>query len=453
VIQIRRFIFGVTAVILGIIMLCFMPGNSTYRNLWILVFTTGIFFFVPCGQLFGISKYITLLIESCIILRNIIAPALLVISDYSAEISSFTKESFDLAIILILLETLCILLVVARMTNRISNESKRDNERYDIEFRCGRLFKSILLILLLICIICIYLNSSILTAYTATWRINNETARMTKQVDTVYTIFSLCFEILKMMIIVFGFSLLVNKKDSWIKTVLIAVLIGIPALFTSENYGYILINIVVSSVFAVSVFPKQNRRLMVSTVLMFVLLFIGIFAVKGSTTSKTNINIFKDLSTFLQGYLGGVTNVAGASKLVNIDKTICLFYDIYFMVPFRNSLFGIPGDYRSTVFFNSVNGVNSQIIPCISQGYLYLSFVTVIFSALLIYSGYSIIIKMNNRINIASDYIYLFVIFYFVLTPFMYNYTILGSWLLMVLVPAMLVFRAANKFYFSRSRI
>jgi hypothetical protein len=430
------------------IFIFFSPSknNPVFKNLYFLPLATGFLMLLPCSETTNLAKYITYIVESGIIIRNVVATLMLVLSNYAATISYLSKASMDAAIFLLILETFCILVVLSRKTHTVSQLKEIYGlSTQELKISIGRFYWLILLTLSLICIICLFWDYNIVSYYTLSWRVSDKTARIVKHADILFTVFSFCFEIVKMMIIVLGFKLLGQKRNSLFKVLMIILIIGLPAFFSIENYGYILINILVSTVFAMTVFPKQKVQVFGLSLVIGVSLFFIFFSVKligptlGNSTSGR-------ISVFLQAYFGGITNVAGAMKLDNIDKLKSLFYDIYFMIPFRNTLFGITGDMRSTQFFNYVNRVNSQIIPCISQGFLYIKFFSVFLTSALIGSAYSIIVKMGNKICKGSDYIRLFISIYFALTPFMYNFTILGSWVLMVFLPALLVFSLSGRF-------
>lgn len=438
---------SVVSIAVGIFIL-FSPSenNPAFKNLYFLPLATGFLMLLPCSKTTNLAKYITYLVESGIIIRNVMAILMLVLSSYAAIINNLSKASIDAAIFLLILETFCILVVLSRKTYTFSQlrEIHRQSTQ-DLKITIGRFYRLILLMLSMICVICLFLDSNIITYYSLSWRVSDKTASIVKHANIIYTVFSVCFEIVKIMIIVFGFKSLSQKRNSLFKVLMIYLIIVLPAFFSSENYGYVLINILVSTVFAMIVFPKQKVRIFGLSLVAGVSLFGIFFAVKliGPTSSNSLIS---RVSVFLQAYFGGITNVAGAMKLDNIDKMKSFFYDIYFMIPFRNTLFGITGDMRSTLYFNYINGVNSQIIPCISQGFLYINIFSIFLTSTLISGAYSIITRMDNKIREGSDYVRLFISFYFALTPFMYNFTILGSWVLMVFLPVMIIFGASRKF-------
>ena len=149
-------------------------------------------------------------------------------------------------------------------------------------------------------------------------------------------------------------------------------------------------------------------------------------------------SLVSEISSFLQAYIPGLSNLTGVFRMSDIPKETTLFYDFYYMIPFRKTLFGIPGDFRSVIFFNNSNGVSSQIIPCIGQCYLYLGILGSFISAFPVWLSYWLSSKINIKLR-TVDYIIIYACVYCALTPFLYNYTILGSWLFMSLLPAFIV--------------
>lgn len=439
----RRIIFSITSLIIAF----FIATDGTtvkdeYVNLWQLPFITAILYCIPIHKTQSyLTDSLSFIIETAIFIRNCLSPLMLRISDYEAIISNNTKSNIDRAIFLICIETLCILIIAYYKTKKKKSKEllNKKNAVKQVSLQLGNLYALLMMLVGVGCIFCIYMSPQVLSKYTPIWKISDIRDTVITDPSLFITIFSILFAVFMAMFVLYLISIACRNRKQGIGSIFILIVaIFSSAFFTAENYGYVLISAVVTYLFVCQILEKQNRGLTVSVAAIALFILFTALSIKGFNEDGGTKYLAKDISLFLQAYVPGVSNLAGVFNISNIDTSVPLFYDFYFMIPFRNTLLGIPGDLRSAIYFNEANYVNSQIIPCVGQTFLYFGYFGTLISCLPIAWAYSIANKLRNTEKKTLDYILIYACIYCALTPFLYNYTILGSWLFMTLLPAYL---------------
>lgn len=431
-----------------IIAVVLLSGEYTqqvkYGGLWILPLITGFFYLIP---VYRTNHYIvdtlSLIVGAAIFLRNCISPLLLSVTNFSAEIDGGRQEYYNQSYVLLSLETFIILCIVYIQTRKLFCNSGKLELLYNLtekkQLVLGKSFVPVLLIVGIFCLFFVFSSPSVLKPYAPIWAVQDQLDSLFRETTIYDTLFAFFWGIFGVMFVVYMVSLLCKfKKRNLVYLLTLAIVVFLPIFMTSENYGYVLISIVVTYVFAEYVLGKINIVFKFSVATLSFLVLFSVLLIKGYEGSAVGQSLWGEVSSFIQAYIPGVSNVSGIFKMTGAPKLTTLFYDFYYMIPFRNTLFGLPGDFRSVIFFNEANGVISQIIPCVGQCYWYFGYFGCIVSALPVAFSYSLAKRINFKVR-SVDYILLFASVYCALTPFLYNYTILGSWLFMTLLPVYLV--------------
>ena len=161
--------------------------------------------------------------------------------------------------------------------------------------------------------------------------------------------------------------------------------------------------------------------------------------------NSEGLNVFEMLSRALQAYFPGVCNFAGLFNMGQHDKLQSLFYDLYYTIPFRNSIFGVPGDGRLVMLYAADNGAYSQILPCAGQFYYYFSVLGPFIECLFLKSAFKMRLKSMEEDNIYLYFCYMMAFIYLILTPVMYNFTIFMTRFLVTIVPFMIISKIVGK--------
>ena len=157
--------------------------------------------------------------------------------------------------------------------------------------------------------------------------------------------------------------------------------------------------------------------------------------VVGLSFGAEGTSMSNQISKAFQAYFPGVCNVASFFNIDGYNKLETLFYDLYYTIPFRNTLFGIEGDNRLAVLYASDNNAKSQILPCVCQLFFYCSILAPMIECLFAkYAMYSYNRSQAQR-SVYKLYVYNMCFIYCVLTPIMYNFTIFFTRLFVTILP------------------
>lgn len=451
----RRVVLFVSSFVIALLMATYsLRPESKY--LWILPLITSFCYLIPVYESrISVKNYITIIVDVVLFIRNCLTTLLSV--DYPGYIVIRNQTYVNNAIVLLSLETFVVLMYVFFKTKKFKKEIRFSNcyiKNTVSSLELGRYYREVLLLLALFCVYCVFMQSDLLDSFTPIWASGSDSfdvesalLKEEKQATILSTAFYSLFGVFRILLVIFFvFLISKNKKKNFLVTILLLSVIVFPSIFTSEDFGNVLVNVVVTFLFVLTVYNSNYKSLtLYATIVGFFILSLALL-MKGFGDSAEDEGFLQSISTYLQAYFPGVNSVAGVYNISGINKPISLLYDFYFTIPFRNTIFGLPGDFRTTVFFNQSNGIVSQIIPCVGHIFVYLSYFAPIVSALPIILSYRFVnfIKVN-KVH-AMDYVFMYAAVYCALTPFMYNYTILGSWLFMNIMFAYVTVKICNGF-------
>lgn len=438
-----RIVFFLLAIIASIFILTIeLSQHQRYSNLWVLPLITSVACLIPFYRTNNyIVDSISILVISVIMIRNCLSPVFFVLSNFEAEIDGGSQNYYNLSILLLSLETIFVFLIIFKWSKKLqkkSNYNKLSEKTYK-SFEITSSYIPYLLLMGFVSLYCVLVSPSVLDKYAPIWLVEENNMMEVYETNIYDTIFSIFFGVFRLMFTVLIIYLVYKhfNKHGFMSNVLLLFIIFLPALITSENYGFVLISVVVTYLFINLTQKNIGKTLKLSIAVLSVIVFFTVLTIKGYE-NEGDKSLVSEISSFLQAYIPGLSNLTGVFRMSDIPKETTLFYDFYYMIPFRKTLFGIPGDFRSVIFFNNSNGVSSQIIPCIGQCYLYLGILGSFISAFPVWLSYWLSSKINIKLR-TVDYIIIYACVYCALTPFLYNYTILGSWLFMSLLPAFIV--------------
>ena len=218
----------------------------------------------------------------------------------------------------------------------------------------------------------------------------------------------------------------------------------IPFLFMGGNNGFTIICIV--SLFLYSLLVCNFNKTVYVFIALIGLFMTGIYILlligKVANYSQTKYSVFESLSMTLQAYFPGVCNFAGVFNIGNHGYFKTLFYDLFTTIPFRTAIFGDSSDFRLVLYYTADNNAPSNIIPCIGQLFYYFSLFGIVFEFLLIKWSFSSIKKVGKCSHPLGSFTLILLSIYLLLTPLMYNYTILLSRVFLTIVPLTIVSKA-----------
>ncbi len=187
----------------------------------------------------------------------------------------------------------------------------------------------------------------------------------------------------------------------------------------------------------IQLYPERKKVLFIGALSVGIpILFYALF-IKTGVNSATN-----GVSSVLQAYFSGISNIATSFLMPNIPNIKMLFNDILTSIPFLNYFFQ---NYTTTAqLFNyslyGMVGSHSQIIPMISQSLYYFGVVLApLIPVLSILSSLSFEKKYQESEDIYNKFLYLIMSIYFAIAPILYNFTILILIFLQMYIPCKII--------------
>ena len=145
------------------------------------------------------------------------------------------------------------------------------------------------------------------------------------------------------------------------------------------------------------------------------------------------------LASMLQAYFPGVSCVASTFEMPEFPTLLCFLQDLYTCIPFRNSIFPYEFGLKTVEVFNAANNVRGQIIPFISEMYLYVGAIAP-FLMLLITKFALYYYKKAEYSNSALHYTsYVYTASFLAMSLSMYHITIVGATFLGTCIPLLYI--------------
>lgn len=144
-------------------------------------------------------------------------------------------------------------------------------------------------------------------------------------------------------------------------------------LFVSSAIAESPINILINLIFYA--YYTKNRKFLYWPFIISAVFVFMYMCVRVSLDSVNNFSAkFREISAWLQAYFGGLINIAGGLKIGSIpflDKIQLFLYDILRGIPYGNTIFQLKSSVGFTQIFNSSMDVAGQITPTLITSKIY----------------------------------------------------------------------------------
>lgn len=444
----KIFILVVSIVIISItIFLSGDASNTVYKNLFLLPLLHGmimILFFSKTDEMFEYTgqKIIYILF----FLRNVVTPLLLPINNYNLGIKIKNQSDVDFSIFLMLYETFMVFLVLTQKFRLF----KREYEYKELFLnRCAfvqKPFDFLLISLTVITLILWILVPELRKSYESIFNLSNlvqiannvvkdDLSSSTRALATVGgMLLTFCRLFVSLWLL---YKIRMYSSNTKVGILVALVLAFFQMLFIGAQLMfafYILFFIF----FAVTKLWPESKRVMLTifgTIVLFGIIWVPF--VKGGFGSWDSF--VKELGTYLQAYLPGIANIAGTVRLERVDLLGTGFADIYTMIPFRNTLFGLQVKNLSDMF-NEYNNVAGQIMPLIGESYHYFGAIFAPILSMIFAKGAIWANKgMHKSKHIFSFGTYTMFMLYFSSMLICKNFILFGSTFTSILLPMMIM--------------
>jgi len=426
-------------------------AKGIYRNLFFLPLIHGIlmltFFLKTNKMLIYPSQYI---IYITLFVRNVITPLLILNSTIRKSITFLDTNTINLAIFIMLYETFVIFLLLANKEKIIYK-----NTRYSFgKIICwGNVGKTII-VLSVICLMFWVFLPSIKNSYESVfnakqliaiaYNVDKESMMMSSR--TLYTLGKMLILICRYLltiILLFWVRKKTNKSSYGIFIALIILFLQIQFI-ASELIFVLYISIFVYFI-TIRLWPESKRSLIF---ILGTLSCFGILVLAYIKSGATSWGLFRnELGTILQAYFPGVINLSAVLVLPRINIIDRLFSDLYSLIPFRNSLFGLQVVNLAN-YFNMNNNMTGQILPLIGESYYYFGIIlSPLLSSVFVIISINANEKMNNCKDVLHYGIYLLIMIYFSFGCVCFNFIICGQTFMNTIFPMMIICFFKDKKY------
>jgi hypothetical protein len=412
-----------------------------------------IFFFSIFRNIFEKISY--LLIISLYMVRNVFTPLVMSFGGYEGFFTLLYPDNVNKAIALMIYETFIVFSTLYWLRDKKFKKATNNNKNNSTSTKKIRIFGTAIILLILVNVFAYFQVPQISSNYSSIF-LGEQVIGDRSIVETLptgsihrilYTLFTFSFNFLQVFLCVW-LIIRIRKRmgDTKLGVLLSIVIIFANFLFISNETAYTFIVVFALLILLLKIFPKNKVNIKILLIVIFVVPLIYIYSYKSNVASTlTNNDKFSTASMMLQAYFPGISNLAGVFNVVNFEKLSTLFHDIYSMIPFRNTVFGLEDGERLVEVYTRQNDALYQIIPSIGQAYHYLGFIFApIISVFFVYISVRAENYLKNVNNIWKFITYLLLLIYAAATPILYGPTIFGARFFNTLLPMLILSKYSN---------
>ncbi len=407
-----------------------------YSFLWVLPLVYGIFTFLLIGNRPEIFKHLCFIIVSGLFfLRNSLTPLFMYLGDYRGIFAYLNADNINKSIVLMTLE----MVIVMSFSRYCASRYSCFQVDHHVRFKKNSADLLLLAVLMAFCAGIIVINPSYMNDFVSLFSGANirTTSIGSTSGGVLYTVFVILFPITYTFFCVYVMRIINAHFRSGICTVINILLIIVPFLFMNNSDAF---NLICALCIALTSLHTGgiSKKIFVMMISVGVLAIVCVlfFMVTELSIELSRNSMMQNISINLQAYLPGVCNFASIFNIGNEhSKLTSLFYDVYSVIPFRNTLFGLVENHSLTQIWWEVNGTNSQILPCIAQLYYYVGIFAPAIECLLVKNAFVTYQKMQKSEGVLLYNARCMCFIYFIITPVMYNCCILFSRFFITIVP------------------
>lgn len=414
--------FFFTAILISVLIAYDTKRPDYYDFLWLLplahsLIVMGISYLYPSAW----ENRCFLIIIAAFSVRNLFTPLFMYLGEYQGYFHLLTNGNVNKAILLMLYETLVIVLFTVY-------KAQKSNTISYLPIKLGNcaLAKTLFVFFIVLFLAIFFVRRDFYSGFNTI--LNTQELRTATTEDSAigaaFTVFSILFPVGYLFCGLYLLNLINQRKKSISRLVLNILVICIPLLFMNNGDGFTIICLISLAITSVKIGGISRRQFYIFGSVLVVGITLLLF---GLMNGGQNYSMFVTLSKNMQAYFPGVCNFAGYYNIGRHDKLLSLFYDIYYTIPFRNTLIGIPGDYRLVMLYTADNNARSQIIPCFIQLYYYFGFFAPCIECIFIHFAFKNYDNAKSRTSVFTYFTNVMTWIYLILTPVMYNFTIFMS--------------------------
>lgn len=412
-----------------------------------------------------IYKYIyknigLILVISLYYIRLVIVPVIMSIGDYTSIEKTNVSSNMPAAVALMVYELAVVYIVLYLSVSRdnyIEDESKISNLN-DGKLRKIKTFGVIIICILLFDIIVYVLIPESRYLYTNIFNAMQQTSYDIVNMDNIVargnlkraciTLYSMTVEFMRVFVPAYFMPALRRVYGEKIKGIILSVpLILMQFMLVSNTQANSILCVLVLMLLIAKLYPSWSKRILGGSLFLGLLFIVWYFAYKYRVPSDlySGTSMGERASELTNAYFSGPDNIAAVFNITGEDRWAPLSYTLISSIPFNGTLFGINGlDFSS--LYNSYNGSQFQIAPCIGESYFYLgSVLSPIVPAIFTYMAVRYGRKSQLETNLWKYVTYVYFTLLLSMSLTMYNGAILLKTFMGLILPMMILFRLSDE--------
>lgn len=450
--------FSIVSLFAGIFMVLYTKGYSIYSCSCFLPFCFGFISFTAGYVYRNLSKSpVSIFLLGGYFLRMVIHPFLFCIGGYVSFYNiNISSQNVIKAVVLLSLENI-IVFIVANYYSRININSNNQSEIAPEQYNT----RMIGLLLALLGLFLLYAYNAIPSIksiyfflptadYSKLTSINwdNETIVARGSITRyIYTLFMFIWPIVRSILPAFCISQIYSRHGKSPKAIAISMLcLLIPSIFLGGDNIAPFMGAVYGLLVMHRLYGDSINKIIGITCIVFGTAFFTILSAKITAfQSWRGANGISSIAQIINAYFPGYENTAIGFSIDDRNKLHTFFYDIYYGIPFKETLFGLSGDNLTTLY-TKTSQTGGQIVPWGYQLAHYVSIIgSPIITALFVSYAYRSESYSKNTNDFWQYYKKMYISVLTALSISIYSFSIYFRSYLNVLLPVMLIIWFGNK--------
>jgi len=450
-----------SSLIAGILILCDFDKPVHYNSLSLLPFSFALINMLSIGVYKNIYKNIGLvLVIGLYYCRLVLVPLLMSFGGYESILKINITQNLSGTVVLIIYELIVVYLVInwIILNNKIHLTLKRkyiSPKNKTVKFKFFGVLVSVIVLFDIAVFISIPESRELYTnLFNNLQKTNSEIVSINTITNSggglkraFLTLYTMSIEIIRIFIPAYFIYILRKKFGENIKGILLSIpFILLQLLLVSNTHARTLMCAFVLMILLTKLYPTWSTKLykvsIISSILFIVFYFVSKF--NSPTSDSFQRGLPEGISRIMNAYFSGQDNIAATFNVIDEQKGLSLFYNLYYSIPFNGSLFGLNGQTFQSLY-NNANGTTGQISPLIGEGYYYLgallapllSVILVIFA--IYYGGKA---EVEHSLWRYLTYVYLTILL--AMSIIMYNMEIFISTLNSLILPMIILSNLAS---------
>ena len=439
-----------TSLLCGCVMIL-LHNNEIYNVLYLLPLCYGIVVFfslIFIGNCLWESK-VTIILLVGYFIKTVLTPILFALGGYKSFYgANVSKNGLTLAVVYMCLETIVIFCLVAYYGKETKKDSSNviDFKRYD-----NKIFKVAICCIFLFLVIAYVVVPAIADIYIflpladfseiAEIRWDNETIVSRGSIERyIYTLFRFLWPVFRVimpsLMIAHFYKKYGMRTSGMIRSFLCLCL---PAILIGGDNIAPFIGILIAIIVINKLYGKKARSYIIfGGIIAAVMLWIVVASKISLMSNWKGATGIAAVAQMLHNYFPGFDNFAVIFDMDQENKLTTIFFDLYYTLPFKETLFGLHGKYIQDIF-TDYTMTGGQIVPFIGQLTYYMGPFSLIFIGVFVRFAYKMEYRSQNNDNFWGYFICMYISVYTAISLSIYSVSIYIRGMINVVLPVYMI--------------